>query len=225
MFAPSTKYSVSAVWWFWFPLLFFPVFAGINIISSAETRTFLYSENGILEIAQFFLLMAGVIVAGWSLLSLKNLPHLTKVWLVLAIAGCLYTGLEEISYGQHLGGWGTPEYWANINDQQETNLHNASSWLDQKPRLLLQFGIIFGGIVIPFLRRKAPQVLPQKFKTIYPEDAMFYTAVMVILAHVCEYLKDWGGIVVFQRASEVQEFYFYYFVLVYLVMLRKRLAA
>lgn len=34
--------------------------------------------------------------------------------------------LEEISYGQHVFHWQTPEYFSSINLQGETNLHNLS---------------------------------------------------------------------------------------------------
>ena len=32
-----------------------------------------------------------------------------RAWLLLLIAGAAYFALEELSYGQHLFGWGTPE--------------------------------------------------------------------------------------------------------------------
>src|SRR3546814_4167282 len=51
---------------------------------------------------------------------------------------------EEASWGQHYAGWLTPDNWQALNDQGETNLHNTSSWLDQKPRTLLEIGVIVG---------------------------------------------------------------------------------
>ena len=80
------------------------------------------------------------------------------LWFSIATLGVAYTAGEEISWAQHLVGWGTPHWWADLNDQGETNLHNVSSWLDQKPRALLEVGIVIGGIVLPLLLRAVPRL-------------------------------------------------------------------
>lgn len=77
----------------------------------------------------------------------------TFVWLALFGLGCVYFLGEEISWGQHLFGWATPDSWMEINDQGETNLHNTSGWLDQIPRTILSIGIIAGGLFCTLLRK------------------------------------------------------------------------
>lgn len=77
----------------------------------------------------------------------------TILWLVIFGLGCIYFLGEEISWGQHLFGWATPESWMEVNDQGETNLHNTSGWLDQIPRTVLTIGIIVGGLLCPLLRK------------------------------------------------------------------------
>ena len=67
------------------------------------------------------------------------------------------------SWGQHFLGWESSEFWQDINDQSETNLHNTSSWLDQKPRLILEIGVMVGGIVIPLLIKFKKGLLPARF--------------------------------------------------------------
>ena len=78
---------------------------------------------------------------------------LTAVWLVIYGLGCIYFLGEEISWGQHLFGWETPDTWIEVNDQQETNLHNTSGWLDQIPRTVLTVGIVVGGFICPLIRK------------------------------------------------------------------------
>ena len=77
----------------------------------------------------------------------------TVAWLAIFGLGCVYFLGEEISWGQHLFGWATPDSWADINDQGETNLHNMSGWLDQIPRTILSIGIIVGGLFCALLRK------------------------------------------------------------------------
>ncbi|HEX2752672.1 MAG TPA: hypothetical protein VHP34_06135, partial [Alphaproteobacteria bacterium] len=58
---------------------------------------------------------------------------------------------------------------------------------------------------------------------IYPEAALFWPAMLVVLSRLAKTLHKADIISIYQRASEVNEFYLYYFVLVYLIMLRIRL--
>lgn len=184
------------------------------------------SELGLVESLQALLLLGAVGIAGSLLLSSLTCPSWVKGWILAGMLGALYVFLEEISYGQHYLNWNTPKYWQDINDQNETNLHNISSWLDQKPRLLLEIGIIIGGIIAPILHRFRPQALPERFKLILPDSVLFVTALLAILPRIYERsikmmgLDDWH---LFIRTSEVQELYFYYFTLLYFIFLRKRL--
>ena len=63
----------------------------------------------------------------------------------------MYFAGEELSWGQHYFGWETPEGWGNVNDQQETNLHNTSALFDQVPRTLLTIAALVGGIIVPLV--------------------------------------------------------------------------
>tara|TARA_B100000767_G_scaffold271957_1_gene298653 strand:+ start:5241 stop:5960 length:720 start_codon:yes stop_codon:yes gene_type:complete len=78
------------------------------------------------------------------------------VWLLVYALGCIYFLGEEISWGQHLFNWSTPDKWLAINDQQETNIHNTSALFDQVPRFLLSIGIVIGGLFYPYFVRKRP---------------------------------------------------------------------
>src|SRR6185295_2537016 len=110
------------------------------------------SEQGPHELFQALMAGGGFCVAVSMLIRFPFREHpWLAAWVVIAALCCLYVTGEEISWGQQLFHWTTPEYWTRINDQHETNLHNTSAWFDQKPRLLLETGVTVGGLIIPLL--------------------------------------------------------------------------
>ena len=111
-------------------------------------------EAGIIEnMTVLFLVVAiGFCVASLSRTNRLQLSGFLKTWLFILILGAAYFALEEISYGQHMFGWGTAETWKELNDQDETNLHNVHALFDQVPRALLSLGILIGGVILPLYR-------------------------------------------------------------------------
>lgn len=111
-------------------------------------------EAGIVEnMTVLFLLTAiAFCVSSLSLTNRLELSAFLKAWLFMLIIGAAYFALEELSYGQHLFGWGTAETWKELNDQEETNLHNVHALFDQVPRALLTLGILIGGVILPLYR-------------------------------------------------------------------------
>lgn len=224
MILPKDTYSLKPLWWFWLPWCLAIVVAVLNAMLPPEQRQYLYVENGFLESLQAIVAFAA---AGVGIACLRHCKQnkLLFAWVMIAVLGSLYIGLEEISYGQHLLKWDTPELWSKLNDQNETNFHNTSHWLDQKPRQLLTAGVIIGGILIPLLKKYKPGVLPARFSILYPEGALFWIAALVILSRIAKSLHKADIISLYQRAAEVNEFFVYYFVLLYLVMLRQKILA
>ena len=53
---------------------------------------------------------------------------------IIGALSCLYIAGEEMSWGQHFFHWNTPEYWAEVNRQEETNLHNTYAIFEKWPR-------------------------------------------------------------------------------------------
>ena len=129
-------------------------------------------ELGFAELTQEFFLFCAVAV-GIRMLCDRQLmlPRWLTVWLIVCTVGALYSLLEEMSYGQHYFNWDTPEYWRELNRQEETNLHNINSWFNQKPRTLLEIGVLLGGIVAPLLHRFDPARiarLPERIRIALP---------------------------------------------------------
>ena len=214
--------SLSKIWWLWLPLLLIPVQFVLEWSFDADMLARLHSEWGPHETAQTLILLAALFVVARALLGMDvRARPFVAAWVALAGLCLVYVTGEEVSWGQHLFGWATPENWAAINDQQETNLHNTSSWLDQKPRLLLELGVITGGLLIPLLRRIAPRALPAKFTVIYPPSWLAVTAGVFLACKLGDSLAESLGFNLFERVSEVLELYLYWFVLLYLLHLSK----
>lgn len=217
---------LSRFWTLWLPLVVLLFQCGMEMAFSSVELAHLMSEEGPVEMLQWLAITGAFLVAVATLFKIgptKN--RWIFVWLVVAALGSLYVSGEEISWGQHFLNWSTPEYWSAVNDQNETNLHNTSSWLDQKPRLILLLGIVIGGIIFPLLQKFKPGLLPEKFAVIYPPAALLPVALLVIGPPLVQDVTKLFGIGLFERVSEVQELYMFYFVLLYLIVLRRRVLA
>lgn len=213
------------LWWLWIPAVFMGFQVGIEFFLFGGILTRLHSEGGPHESLQFLVLLMGFTVAAHTffLPQLKSRPWL-RAWMGLAAICCFYVAGEEISWGQQLLHWTTPEFWSAINDQNETNLHNTSAWFDQKPRLVLEIGVLVGGIVIPLLSLYKPLLVPLRFSVVYPPLFMAVPACFAIGSKIIDKVdQSLKNIVIFHRPSEVEELYLFYFVLLYLVILRRRI--
>lgn len=211
---------IKSIYAIWAPVLF-AIFVTVadHLTPDGIDANWLYAEHGVSETLQWIIAFAAVYV-GASAAMMKDAPKWLKAWAGVAALGCLYIALEEISYGQQFFNWNTPEYWSVVNDQGETNLHNTSSWFDQKPRALLMLGIIVGGLIFPLVRRVKPALLPSYFNTIYPSDDLKCVALLTLLSYLAKALFKMTGIVIYDRPSEINEVYIYLFMLLYLVQLR-----
>jgi hypothetical protein len=141
-------------------LLLFHVFPPLTLVfpfvwvAVAGNDHALEGESGIVELTTvlWLLIAIGFCISALKIARRLEIRDLLRAWLFLMILGSLYFGLEEISYGQHIFGWEAGETLAELNDQQETNLHNIHAVFDQVPRALLTLGILIGGIVVPLYR-------------------------------------------------------------------------
>ena len=186
------------------------------------------SELGVIEMLTPIVLLIGIVFGSYALLKhdFYNVTGL-KVWVVLIILACVYFAGEEISWGQHLFNWKTPEALKSLNDQGETNLHNMSSWFDQKPRLLLEIWVLIGGVIVPIRRslNKEQQNKDSFFYWFWPSSACLTAALLVILVKLPERIYDLFEINIIEvgsRHSEVQELYFAIFLALYLTSIYYR---
>jgi hypothetical protein len=221
-----TEKPFKPVYWLWIPLCWMAAQLIAEVLIPYDTLAVLHDENGPHELMQVGLLALGLVVA---LRTLYSMERKANYWLTALIAlaafCCLYVGAEELSWGQTILKWNTPEYWAEINNQKETNIHNTSKWFNQKPRFLLEIGILFGGILLPLAKRFKPSWVPKRFEIIYPPTELW---VIAAIAAVVKLIDKGGrevfGIDFFTRPSEVGEVYLFYFVALYLITMKNRLA-
>lgn len=191
-------------------------------------RCFTACEDGPVEYVQAVVCFIAFIVGAIFWTKTRDYPLWMRAFFLLGVVGALYAALEEVSYGQRIFGWMTPESWGLVNDQDETNLHNASSWLDQKPRLILFIGSIVGGLVIPALRTWKPAWLPQKFSALYPSNGVVITAAFSLFVYVFRGVTEALGrpeLFMIERGSEAQEIYLYWFVFLYFWLKNREITA
>lgn len=214
---------VTKIWWLYIPVVAFAVQILIDLTLPYDILVPLHGENGPIELLQFIVISLAFLLASLMVIQFRGkISKWLLAWIGLAAICCFYVAGEEVSWGQHFMDWTTPEFWSDFNDQGETNFHNTSSWLDQKPRLILEIGVLVGGIIIPLLRRYKPSLLPQKFKAIYPDSHVFVIALIALIVKATDKITHGLEMPFFERASEVIELYLFYFVLLYLIGLRQR---
>ena len=220
--------------WIWLPIAALAVELGFRILNEPVYRIFWQSELGPVETGTVVVLLSGILAGLMALQKVGKLPtRWLTGWLILAIVGSIYFCGEEASWGQHWLGWETPQAMSNLNDQDETNLHNTSSWLDQKPRLLLELGGLVGGLLYPsylwFRQRTWPSDPADVHYWVWPDRQLLPTALLAIAIGLPQRLENlFGWPVPYPldiRASETQELYFALFISLYLCSFQKRLYA
>ena len=193
-------------------------------------RTYLESEQGLIELATaFFAFLAGVLALRAARLARQELPPRQWAWFALVALGCFYIGGEELSWGQQLLHWQTPAAIDALNRQHETNLHNMSSWFNEKPRILVELGVLVGGVLMPLRRllRRQPLLRQQGFAYwLWPPSELLLTGLLAVLVLVPKRYQLVMGepmLPVNMRWSELQEYYFALFLWLYAWSLLTRL--
>ena len=153
-------------------------------------------------------------------------------WIALLTFGCFYFLGEEASWGQHWFGWETPEGYAELNDQRETNLHNlgAPDWLlDNLPRNILSGLAVLGGILVPLRWRGS-----RRWPASNPNDWLWPTVVCIPAAIVASVVRiptrvaeaageDLPRVIDFSP-GETEEYALAAMLMLYLLSIHKRLA-
>ncbi len=112
-------------------------------------------STGIIEHLTVIVLLPGIATAIYTLIRFRRgFPSaLHAGWLLMWTLACIYFAGEECSWGQWYFGFETPEVLENINKQDEFNLHNTTSWLNQRPRAAVELFIVTLGLLVPVMAR------------------------------------------------------------------------
>lgn len=123
---------------------------------------------------------------------------------VLAVAFVFAAG-EELSWGQHLLGFGSPEFVKDLNAQDEVTLHNLTVFQESPVLsfeiLFLVFGFAFA-VAVPLVARVfAARRLLGKFVPLAPAALATAFLVNYVAAKVAEGLSPWHHAAVEIRES------------------------
>ena len=227
--SPSPEHApVSPLWGVWLPVLL--ALTGLVLAYVApdySTEVFMAEGWGPVEMTHVIFPAAMTVIAALALHRAWPASATTlRAWLAALILGGIYIAGEEASWGQHFFNWSTPEYWSSINRQQETNLHNVSSWLNHKPRVALQVAIILTVIVMPIARHYGRfKGFDRRFRLVMPRPDSYFIGRLAIFYMVWDHLsKNAGFPDIATREAELQETFIFGFLLIYAIGLRRRIA-
>jgi hypothetical protein len=182
--------------------------------------------GAVFESLTFIILIPGIFFGLYAFRYYRDrLPHpILGYWVLLWSLACIYFAGEEVSWGQWFFGWDTPEFIAGLNDQGETNLHNVSSWLDQKPRLLVELFIFVAGFLVPLWRVLGTRKSIGGFAWedwIYAPNALLVAGMMFVTVKIADWLPEpvFGNL----GDSELCEFVIAWFLMWYLIFYAVRL--
>jgi hypothetical protein len=210
--------------WLWFPIVAIIVILGVRDLGKDIYDRLMTTEQGVIENGTVVILVAAIVAGVLAIRRRRSLPNpRLGGWLILVTLGCIYMAMEEVSWGQHYFSWNTPAPVIEFNDQAETNLHNVSSWFDQKPRLILELGTLIGGVIFTLwalFTGFAPDPRSDWRYWFWPTFACFPAATLAIVIRLpSRFAKwfDWPKPPPFDiRLSEVQELFFGVVLMVYL---------
>tara|TARA_B100001248_G_C27293628_1_gene413689 strand:- start:131 stop:922 length:792 start_codon:yes stop_codon:yes gene_type:complete len=132
----------------------------------------IWSENGLVEYLQVIILFIAIIYF-WSYLKKYNKNLISYFYLI----GLTYYFFEEISWGQHIFFWPTPNIFQEINTQNETNFHNASNLLNGLPRGLLLIWCSLSFLLIKLVNFKSKNLI----QFILPNQNLKFLSILILL--------------------------------------------
>lgn len=147
------------------PFLFFVVVALTNPDLYRDlSRQDNFESTGIIEHLTVIVLIPAILAAVFALVRFKDRfpSRLHAGWLLMWTLACIYFAGEECSWGQWYLGFETPEFIEEINKQEEFNLHNTSSWLNQRPRAAVEAFVVLAGLIVPVLAARGPLRRPAR---------------------------------------------------------------
>jgi hypothetical protein len=226
---PFRDPGLSEAWWW----LGIPVVVAIFVVASYRMtpewhRVWVVSEGiGFLEMTQFIAMVIGFAIAVKLLLDpfVRRRPLVLAVTVVAALS-CFYIAGEEMSWGQHIFLWETPELITEENKSGEFSIHNMYGVFDRIPRALLEIAVLIGGLIVPLWCAIAPRWRVSRLALFLPAAVLVPTALGAFLFKLADILGQLQAeAAVSARTSEAVEFYLYFFILAYLIVFQRRINA
>jgi hypothetical protein len=145
----------------------------------------IWKESGLVEYLQvFFLLLTIFFISIFIKKEYFGLKSLEKLLIFFYFLGVNYYFFEEISWGQHIFGWQSSDFFLEINSQDETNIHNVSSLFNELPRNLL---FVWCALTFLWVRRISfKNNFLQKF--IFPNIKLKYISYLILFFFIPDFL-------------------------------------
>ncbi|WP_420345093.1 hypothetical protein [Pelagibius sp.] len=151
-------------------------------------QTWMVTERGMIEHATVLVAIVGFFLA---LQNFRLRAACPKPWFgpyaILFALGFVYIVGEEMSWGQHLVGWESSEWFIQANRQQETNFHNLHQSIDRLPKSILGAAVVISGVLVPLipgLRRLQTASFNGHWPWLWPTPAVRTTAVLFFLVWI-----------------------------------------
>jgi hypothetical protein len=142
----------------------------------------LTDEDHVLEWLQF---------AGYAAATLLGASVAIRLWrggtrplaalFALFALGCLFIAGEEVSWGQRIFGWSTPEPLAQVNHQDETTVHNIGAFSITTNLAMLAIGAY--GSLAPWLARRHRARLPVELTRFVVPPLFLSSAFLMLFAY------------------------------------------
>jgi hypothetical protein len=174
--------------------------------------------GGLAENLTWIILVPGIIAGLYAFIKNRSnmKPWWTAYWLLAWVLACIYFAGEEVSWGQWYFGWATPESIAQLNDQNETNFHNTSTWFDQKPRTLVEIWIFVTGFIFPIIGFFQKRDLSSAWSGwVHPSKHLFSAALFFTVVRFASWLSD-GQFGILMGSSELREMCVAFFLALFL---------
>lgn len=230
-------YVPKSLYWYTPLVIMTLLILGFNLIEQGPFYEWLLrSEYSFIENLTVLFAFVGAMIS-FKLISMsQNLPMPTffKVWFILFTIALIYLGGEEASWGQHIFGWESSEYFKQNNQMYETNLHNLTPNMEQVPKILLHIAAVFGGLLWPLLIRVKNIQLDKTgfWYWLMPNKAVVTSCFLAIAVRLWERYYAWMQIKpeyaerdAFKELKEANETFLVLFMLIYLVSIFYRLKA
>ena len=162
----------------------------------------IWNESGLIEILQEILLLTTIslliilIIQLFKIKQKKNYRVL-KFFILIEILGLFYFFMEEISWGQHLLEYGTPQIFLNkesllYNYQKEFNLHNTSNLFNEVPRTIT---LIWCSLSIFFIKKLKISENSALYKFTRPNFKLLFISILLIFLVIPDLIVSKLGLI------------------------------
>jgi len=138
----------------------------VYIIDWQPIYSFIIREDGPIEYSTVIVYLTALIVSINILKFFKNEKKFFVIFLVFSI-GFFLIAMEEISWGQRIFDFSTPD-WFPVNRQQETTLHNLDALIQFRHPSMMSVSIFgtFAWLVFPKIQKKFKVFSEKTYKTL-----------------------------------------------------------